>query len=124
MDEQEHFECTRQNAKLTRGQCARSYRDSNKPEAQTPKAGLDRAMAYDRRRPCCRGCLVGAEHARGVVIEPAEQIVRVISAKPLPQPRLCPCGDPTRPHSPWCSQACAMKYRLDNQATPFHREDC
>lgn len=82
MNPTERFECERQHAKLTRGECAKSYAKSN--GTQRPgRAGLQAIVMYMEGRPCCTNCIVGAEHARGEAIEPAVEIVRVhAKAKP------------------------------------------
>lgn len=83
MNPAERFECERQHAKLTRGECAKSYLQSNRESKAHNGPGLLSIVLYMQGRPCCHKCIIGAEHARGEAVEPAVEIVRVhAKAKP------------------------------------------
>lgn len=100
----EHFECARMKAVLTRAACARSHQLAS---IAWPKIGREAIGTAAVER--CRGCAIGAEHRSGVSRVPSVQLVPVHAVKVAPRRWCLACGRqlPTeRGRKSYCSLAC------------------
>jgi len=96
-DRAQFFRCPRYHCKLTRARCAELYRD----------AEVSRRRSEGFAAAACKGCSIGADHARGKLAQVELATVERVDAGP-PPPVRCICGQPLPPgRRKYCGSACA-----------------
>jgi hypothetical protein len=99
----EHFECTRLRATLSRAACAKQHGLANLPH---PRPGTQTQLSTALQR--CRGCDVGAEHARGHAAGPSVELVQLRATHPAHRRHWClACGRQLVPER-WKRRYCSL----------------